>query len=469
MGLNSPWAILRCKWKDIDDEPLSDEYVEKMFTTAGAGTLNMVDFFDKMSHGYLDLSGSRVFGWFTLPRPNADSPAYNTPEFKPTHPNAMTQDELVNLALSTAANYSDEAKRVKNLDDFPHVVVLMNTHQHSILFGQQFGRAAVCDGSNCEPSYLGQEMGHPYGLEHSRRAGSLADYQDSWDIMSTLTASSSTVPGPHVPVGALAPYGTYGPGLNAANMRGRGWLDRSRVLTLDSGKGGFPATVQLRPLHARELPGYLALEIDDYIIEFRDNRKWDLGIYASAVFVHSFSDNHSYIEQNKNGAEELFVRDSWELGAEDITDLPYTRVLVKDIDAPNRIATLTLTRRPGRKFSVPVGGSMVPPWVDGGGFLGGSARQSVVVQPGDDLVDVVDHLVAFKSVESLRHGPARDAAQRAAMEQLAQYAEAQLGRLNAAETNRTPAPLSPDRKLERPSQLLFRGPELAARRSTPTR
>jgi hypothetical protein len=72
------------------------------------------------------------------------------------------------------------------------------------------------------------------------------------------------------------------------------------------------------------------------------------------------------------------------------------------------------------------------------------------VQSGDDLVDVVDHLVAFKSVENLRHGPARDAVQRAAMEQLGQYAEAQLGRLNAT-NNPTVAPLAPDRELERPS------------------
>lgn len=157
------------------------------------------------------------------------------------------------------------------------------------------------------------------------------------------------------------------------------------------------------------------------------------------------------LEENKKGQERLGGGNSWELGAEDITDLPYTRVIVTDIDAPNRIATLALTRRPGKKFCVPIGGSTVPPWVDGGGFRAGSARQSVVVQPGDDLVEVVDHLVAFKSVENLRHGPARDAAQRAAMEQLAEYAEAQLGRLNAADSIRTPAPLLPDRIVERPS------------------
>jgi hypothetical protein len=426
VALNTPWAILRCKWNDIDDEPLSDDYVENMFTTAGAGTNNMVDFFGTMSHGNLDLNGSQVFGWFTLPKPHTDSPAYQD-----VNRRAMTQDEFVALACSIATTHGVPLK------NFPYQVVLMNTLQ-GILFGQLPGSAAVCDGGNCWPSLLGQEMGHPYGLDHSRRAGSLIDYQDNWDIMSTLSGCYM-VPG--------GPYGLYGPGLNAANMRGRGWLDRSRVLSLDVGEEDR-RTVQLRPLHARELPGYLALEIGNYIVEFRDKHKWDLEIPAAAVFVHSFSDNHSYIEQNKNGAEQLLVGDSWELDLG--SDLPSMHVRVQDIDTPNRIATLTLTNRPGRKFSVPIGGSMGLPWVDGGGFLGGSARQSVVVQQGDDLVDIVDHLVAFKSVENLRHGPARDAVQRAAMQQLAQYAEAQLGRLNA-ENNRTPAPLSPGRELERPS------------------
>lgn len=169
----------------------------------------------------------------------------------------MSQGKLVDLALSTAANYSDETKRVKNLDDYPHVVVLMNTSGRNILFGQQSGRAAVCDGGNCEPSALGQEMGHPYGLDHSRGTNGdpnqSLDYGDPWDIMSTFRFPASLVSPPAFPRG---PYGPYGPGLNAANMRGRGWLDRSRVLSLDSGKGRFPASIQLRPLHARELPGF---------------------------------------------------------------------------------------------------------------------------------------------------------------------------------------------------------------------
>jgi len=44
-------------------------------------------------------------------------------------------------------------------------------------------------------------------------------------------------------------YTDIGPGLNAQNIRSRGWLEESRVWT---SVGGFDATVTLRPLHWRE-------------------------------------------------------------------------------------------------------------------------------------------------------------------------------------------------------------------------
>ena len=204
---------------------------------------------------------------------------------------------------------------------------------------------------------------------------------------------------------AGGPYGLYGPGLNAANMRDRGWLDRSRVLSLDSGKGVLPPTVQLRPLHARELPGYLALEIDDYIIEFRDKRGWDVGIPESAVFVQSFEGTRVV-----HRAEQ-----EWQ------TRSNCGRLLGIGQPGHEGLALHAGPHRKHRRFKshrdadshAPgpensslnnIGGSLGIPWVDGGGFLGGSGRQSIHVLPGDDLVDVVDHLVAFKSVENLRQG-----------------------------------------------------------------
>jgi hypothetical protein len=43
------------------------EQYQNLFTSAGTGTFNMVDFFLDMSHGNVDIGGSQIFGWFTLP------------------------------------------------------------------------------------------------------------------------------------------------------------------------------------------------------------------------------------------------------------------------------------------------------------------------------------------------------------------------------------------------------------------
>ena len=42
----------------------------------------------------------------------------------------------------------------------------------------------VAQGTTPVPSVLGEEMGHVYGLMHSRVDGSDVDYQDPWDGMS---------------------------------------------------------------------------------------------------------------------------------------------------------------------------------------------------------------------------------------------------------------------------------------------
>jgi hypothetical protein len=65
----TPWAVLHCKFSDNTSDAtmpntgrLHDlNFFKALFTKAGTGTHNMVDFFRDMSHGSVDLSGSEVF------------------------------------------------------------------------------------------------------------------------------------------------------------------------------------------------------------------------------------------------------------------------------------------------------------------------------------------------------------------------------------------------------------------------
>ena len=142
----SSWAVLLCKFSDDSTEPFPRDYYEDLFTASGVGSQNMVDFFRDVSHGNLDLSDSRVFGWYTLKQKRSDYTGLDT------------RSNLINWARQAAAANGD------NLSPYVSVVVCMNVLTD--LFGG--GEGAVCDPNSTDPRYLGQEMGHFYGLDHSR-------------------------------------------------------------------------------------------------------------------------------------------------------------------------------------------------------------------------------------------------------------------------------------------------------------
>src|SRR5207248_8557049 len=98
-------------------------------------------------------------------------------------------------------------------------------------------------------------------------------------------------------------YTLIGPSLNAANMSGRGWLDESRVWS--SGALSYSTTIELRPLVRRDLSGYLAARLGDFLVEFRAKDGWDAAIPNPAVLVHRFEGNHSYLMSADDGRQEL--------------------------------------------------------------------------------------------------------------------------------------------------------------------
>jgi hypothetical protein len=182
----------------------------------------------------------------------------------------------------------------------------------------------------------GQEMLHGFGLQHSRLDGSLFDYRDPLDVMSTRNAYSGGDP----------EYGQRGPGLNAWNMRSHGWLDESRVYHPPSGE--FEQTIELKPLHRRDLPGFLAAELGmvqngfpSYLIEYRKKEGWDSGLPASSISVRRYEGSdgqllggHSYLMTGANGKTELGAGDQFQNGG--------FRMTVLSIDDATSTATVRL-------------------------------------------------------------------------------------------------------------------------------
>jgi hypothetical protein len=379
----SSWAILAVCFSDDPQQLPSLDRHRRVFTSTGAGTLNMVDFFADMSHGRLDLSGSRVFGWYRLPAKRADyvGNVYPQPAGK------LNRNGLLDLAIATAT----AATGAEHLErkDFAGIVVA--AYGGTDLCGWVGGMAALCDDNSLVPSLLGQEMGHGYGLDHARRQGSEADYQDPWDVMSTAAfpdrQAGSAQFGPN----------SIGPGLNACCMRSRGWLDESRVLVPDEGHP-YTVTVDLRPLHAHDLPGLLAAQLGPYLVEFRMPERWDAAIPRACVLVHGFADNHSYLEPAASGSLDLVEGDRLTVGDGKFAFAPFWQVEVLRIDERNRTATVRLSHNPRFREPELVGQVFGGVAQDGGGvvFIGGKFHK---VPPRGPVTALVEEVARYLAID----------------------------------------------------------------------
>jgi hypothetical protein len=192
-------------------------------------------------------------------------------------------------------------------------------------------------------------MGHGYGLDHSRADGSEQEYMDIWDTMSTNVGGTFSSPDPN--------YTFIGPGMNAWNMRSRGWLRESRVWKPATANFGTQDVV-LRPLHRRDLAGYLAAELGPYLIEFRVAERWDAGLQGGGgILVHRFADNISYVMGPPAAAELVSpfvahpqkVGESFQVGDDAHRFTPFYRCEVIAIDNAAHTATVRLSYRPAVK------------------------------------------------------------------------------------------------------------------------
>jgi hypothetical protein len=412
--------------KDDNTEPYPRQRYEDLFTSTGAGMFNMVDYFRDMSHGVLDLSGSQVFGWYTLDKVRADYTASGM--------NQKGRADLIDWARQAAI--ADK----KDLSKFVNVVVCMNVGTD--LFGGAAG--VVCDDgrnpsngmTSMSPSLLGQEMGHGYGLLHSSADGSTAPYMDPWDIMSTAAAFMA----PHPNFTEVDVRGNrvflIGPGLNAANMASRNWLDQSRVWSTTN--GSYDTVVKLRPLHRRDLPGFLAARLGQYFIEFRMREGWDEAIPRHAVLVHRLDDNISYLMSANDGQQDLVAGSIFGTADPANPFKPVTRVEVVEINPNERLATIRLINRPGFEEPSLGPGIVVGGIAHGGGGIiilpGGTIKP---VPPRSPLFQVLEQIAVYQSSASIDSVAIRDAVRKEALSAMAALAERQL---QTIQDFRQPAP-----------------------------
>ena len=282
--MKTSWAIIRVKFTDSAAVPFGDQYYQDLFTANDVGsTWNMPKYYRDYSHGKLDLTESKVFGWFDIPHSVADYNALG----------GGGRDQLIKWARKAATD--------NGVDLSPFFSVVICTNVWSDIGASPTGAGVICQGpTTAQEMLLAHEMGHIYGMMHSRMEGSTVDYQDQWDIMSAANVFSASD----------SEFTLKGPGVNASNMRGRGWLDETRVWK--SSAVSFDTEITLRPLVRRDLKGFLAAELPGgYLAEFRVREGWDGSIPRPAVLIHRFEAGTSYVQFGNLGNKDLIEGDSF--------------------------------------------------------------------------------------------------------------------------------------------------------------
>jgi hypothetical protein len=271
MSLATPWAILFCKFKDDVRGFVSINLSDRMAMLAGPHAESAAAYWQDVTYGALDLSGSKAFGWVTLSQKQS--------EYVGSGSNQQGRRDLVTWAKDAASDAGID------LSPYFGVVVFMSTPTD--LWGSP--KTVVCDVDSPLAAIL-QEYGHGYGLSKHSRAVSTptTDYTNPLCAMSAMTFGGMETP-TH-----LGRFGTSGPLICSPYVDVGGWLPANRIQTILTVGGARPklTTLRLSALGDRmaAYPQVARFDFDlpyqaSYYVEYRTGG-WDRGLAQAMVAAH---------------------------------------------------------------------------------------------------------------------------------------------------------------------------------------
>jgi hypothetical protein len=296
------WLVFLCQASDAPQEPHTVAFYQELFAKNQPDLL--FDYFQKVSNGQIDLSGTEVYGWFKMTTNAATIKLRNNT----TSPNRTQTAQDCRAAGAAAFLASNKSIDPNNYAGF---IAVINVWAD---VGQAGSRSIVANEFE-SASFYAHEMLHVYGLEHSFtmaddlsadhvwQQGADKTYFDCWDMMSfnTCTFKFDTLN-----------HFQAGPELEMAYREKLGWLPLPQVRIFSKlGSDRTASTVTLAPVSEPNNPGPLLplmAKIETgggarYVVEYRVPTGYDRAIPNSAVVIRELrNDGKTYLvtRQNKN-------------------------------------------------------------------------------------------------------------------------------------------------------------------------
>jgi hypothetical protein len=327
------WLVLLCKASDASSvEPHPKEFYETLFSKSESDLLYA--YFQDVSGGTVDVSGSRVYGWFPMP---VDTATLQSRRNGAAVTRAQTAQDCKTSAVAAIAATGTVVDPTK----YAGVVTVINVEVDSGAAGDSVVDNTV---EASGPWFLEHEMLHVLGLDdagngHSWRAspdsssdhvwdhGGDVEYNDCWDIMSWQTCVYQFA-------GFQTSMGPQGPELQEEYRQKLGWLPSNRIDVVSLSPSSATHTVKLAPVSEPEKPGFLLTRIDlpgrgHYAVEYREKSGFDRGIPFHAVLIREVRQNGvSYLVTPQAGSDHST---GWRKGAVFTDSNNFLRISVDDI------------------------------------------------------------------------------------------------------------------------------------------
>ena len=271
-----PWVTVLCRFADeagVTPHPVS-WFQTLMLGSTAAPSLD--HFWREVSFGQVQLTGSQVVGWYTLPQPRSYY-VYGTPE-------ALDHQRAVN-----------DCTAVADPDVYFPSFVGINLAFNDDLDCCAWGGSWTLNRDGQSRTYrvtwlppwgyenqgpVAHEMGHGFGLPHSSGPYS-ATYDSAWDVMSGIWDNCP----PYDSV-----YGCVGTHTIAYHKDLLGWIPADRRYVAADGTS---QTITLEPLGVAASANYMIAKIpigssttQFYTVEVRRFLGYDSTLRAEAVIIH---------------------------------------------------------------------------------------------------------------------------------------------------------------------------------------